>query len=285
MDDENVPEVSRSEGREPDEPSPQGGGDAGAAAEGGEAAPEDAEAQEREHRELTLSRFAATAGYVAERTEVQLPELRERAERFLLPLSGEERALDAGTGAGALALALSGLVAEVVGCDVVPELLEQARRLAGEDHPNVRFVEGDLLDLPFPTASFDLVGTLRTFHHLTHPERALAELVRVTKANGRLLVIDQLAPLDPMRALELDRFERVRDPSHARKLSDQDMRSLFDMNGLRLLRQQIVAEERDVDSFLASAGCSGERLEQARRLAPGSSLVVETGWYLLERSV
>jgi ubiquinone/menaquinone biosynthesis C-methylase UbiE len=263
VDDENVREVSQSQ--------PSTG--------------PDEEARARAQREAVQSRYGETAERLAQRTETQVPALRERAERFLLPLSGRERALDAGTGAGALALALAGLVGEVVACDVVPELLEQARRLAGDAHPNLSFVEGDLLALPFPPASFDLVGTLRTFHHVLHPERALAELVRVTKANGRLLVIDQLAPLDPMRALELDRFERVRDPSHTRKLSDQDMRSLFDMNGLRLVRQEIVVEQRDVDTFLADAGCSGAALERARLLAPGSSFLVETGWYLLERRV
>jgi ubiquinone/menaquinone biosynthesis C-methylase UbiE len=287
MDGEDVPEVSRSE-LEPEEGTVDAEHDAEARRDSGGAGAgprTDLEARERAQREAVLRRFAEIAERVAEQTEAQLPALRERVARFLLPLSGRERALDAGTGAGALALALSDLVAEVGACDVVPALLEQARRLAGDRHPNVSFVEGDLLALPFPAASFDLVGTLTTFHHLLHPERALAELVRVTKANGRLLIIDHLAPLDPMRALELDRFERVRDPSHARKLSDQDMRSLFDMNGLRLIRQQIVAEQRDVASFLADAGCSGTALERARSLAPGSSLVVETGWYLLERSL
>jgi ubiquinone/menaquinone biosynthesis C-methylase UbiE len=283
VDDRNVPKVSRARSRR----GRAGGGAAAGAGQGtsGSEPETGAEERERAQREAVLSRFARPATRVAERTELQLPVLRERAQRFLLPLSGRERALDAGTGAGALALALSGLVGEVVACDVVPELLEQARELAGETHPNVSFVEGDLLALPFPPASFDLVGTLRTFHHVIHPERALAELVRVTKANGRLLVIDQLAPLDPMRALELDRFERVRDPSHARNLSDQDMRSLFDMNGLRLIRQEVVSEQRDIDSFLADAGCLGAEFERARSLAPGSSLVVATGWYLLERSV
>ncbi|MGZ4360528.1 MAG: methyltransferase domain-containing protein [Gaiellaceae bacterium] len=246
---------------------------------------EEGQRSERAQQEAVQTRFGETAERLAARTEAQLPLLGERAARFLLPLSGREQALDAGTGAGALALALSSLVAEVVACDVVPELLAQARLLAGDSHPNVRFVEGDLLSLPFASASFDLVGTLRTFHHLMHPERALSELVRVTRPNGRLLVIDQLAPLDPMRALELDRFERVRDPSHTRTLSDQDMRSLFDMNGLRLVRQQILPEHRDAEGFLGDAGCSGERLEQARRLAPGSGFTIETGWYLLERSL
>ena len=60
---------------------------------------------------------------------------------------------------------------EVVGVDIVPELLEQARKRA-EQLPNVTFVEGDSTKLPFEYGSFDLAGTLRTLHHT--PAAAIA---------------------------------------------------------------------------------------------------------------
>ena len=242
-------------------------------------------ADDREQRnEVVRARFALAAKHFAERAREQAPLIGERAARLLAPLRGDERVLDAGTGAGALALGLAPLVGEIVGCDIVPELLTEAKKLAS-GLPNVSFVESDIFALPFETGSFDIVGTIRTLHHLGRPERAFSELVRVTRPNGRLLVIDQLAPPDPLRALEIDRFERARDPSHARTLSDQDMRGLFDMNGLALLRQEIVAEERDLEHFLDGAGCEGEERERVRRLAPGPTFTVEVGWYVLERRV
>jgi len=237
-----------------------------------------------ERQEVVRARFAPAAGHFAERAREQAPRISERAARLLAPLRGDERALDAGTGAGALALGLAPLVGEVVGCDIVPELLAEARKLAA-GLPNVSFAAGDIFALPFDTGSFDIVGTIRTLHHLERPEKAIPELVRVTRPNGRLLVVDQLAPLDPPRAAEIDRFERARDPSHARTLSDQDMRGLFDMNGLTLLRQEVVSELRDLESFLDGAGCEGEERERVRRLAPGATFAVETGWYVLERRV
>jgi ubiquinone/menaquinone biosynthesis C-methylase UbiE len=239
----------------------------------------------REQRnEVVRARFASAAEHFAKRAREQSPLITERAARLLAPLRGDERALDAGTGAGALALGLAPLVGEIVGCDIVPELLAEARKLAS-GLANASFVEGDIFALPFETASFDIAGTLRTLHHLEHPERVIPELVRVTRPGGRLLVIDQLAPLDPLRALEIDRFERARDPSHARTLSDQDMHGMFDMNGLTLLRQEVVAEERDLEHFLDGAGCEGEKRERVRRLAPGPTFTVEVGWYVLERRV
>jgi len=238
---------------------------------------------EEEWNEIVRARFGLAAEHFAERAREQAPQISERAARLLAPLRGDERALDAGTGAGALALGLAPLVGEVVGCDIVPELLAEARKLAA-DVANASFIEGDLFDLPFEDASFDIVGTLRTLHHVDRPEQALRELVRVAKPNGRLLIVDQLAPPDPRRARELDRFERARDRSHARTLSDREMRELFAANGLTFLRGEIVSTERELESFLDSAGCVGEERERAHRLAPGPTFTVELGWYVLERS-
>jgi SAM-dependent methyltransferase len=95
--------------------------------------------------------------------------------------------------------------------------------------------------LPFSRGAFDLTVTIGTLHHVRRPELAVAELVRVTRLGGRLLVADQLAPIDPLQAIELDRLERERDPAHTRLLPDADMRGFFDANGLVLLRSEVQA--------------------------------------------
>jgi ubiquinone/menaquinone biosynthesis C-methylase UbiE len=226
-----------------------------------------------------VNRFARTADLVAARQDARAAELEEQVVAFVQP-RGDERALDSGTGAGALALALAPHVAEVVGVDVEPELLARARDRAPA---NVTFEEADATRLPFPDASFDLSGTLRTLHHVHRPEVAIAELVRVTRRGGRLLVVDQLAPLDPLEALAVDRFERARDPDHQRLLSDHDLRHLFEANRLVLERERRVTERRPVAGFLDLAGCEGDAREAALALAPhGPDLfVVEVAWYLL----
>lgn len=197
---------------------------------------------------------------------------------------GDERALDVGTGAGALALALAPIVGEVVGVDRVPELLEHARERAS-GLANVTFVEADAEHLPFDDFSFDLAGTLRTLHHVHRPEVVLAELVRVTRPGGRVLVIDQIAPVDPLAAIELDRFERARDPGHARLLPDVDLRQLFEANSLVLLRDRREVERRPLDAYLDLAGCTGDARERAAALSPDgpAAYTAELGWYLLER--
>jgi SAM-dependent methyltransferase len=231
-------------------------------------------------QDATRERFGRTAERIAALQDARAPELGQKILRFVAP-RGDERTLDSGTGSGALAFALAPQVREVVGVDLVPELLEQARKRA-EQLSNVSFVEGDATKLPFGYGEFDLAGTLRTLHHIGRPELVVAELARVTRARGRVLVVDQIAPVDPAAAAELNRFERARDPSHTRTLADVDLRGLFESNGLVLVRAEYERESRDLDTYLDLAGCEGEARERARTLAP-PGYTADLGWYLLEK--
>ena len=228
------------------------------------------------------ARFAATAGLVAAHADERAAWLADWVRRFVEP-QGDERALDAGTGTGAVAFALAPLVREVVGVDLVPELLVEARSRAGP-FPNVDFVEGDITSLSFDAASFDLVGTVSTIHHIQRPELVVAELARVTRPGGTVFVADQIAPVDPLAALDLNRFEHARDPSHARVLADVDLRYLFDSNDLVLRRAEFVTERRELEPYFDRAGCTGEARERAQALAPeGDAYTATIGWYLLSR--
>jgi ubiquinone/menaquinone biosynthesis C-methylase UbiE len=231
-------------------------------------------------QDATRERFARTADRIAALQDARAAELEEKILR-LVSLASDERALDSGSGAGALAFALAPHVREVVAVDLVPELLEQGRK-RGERFPNVSFVEGDATKLPFDAGAFDLAGSLRTLHHIARPELAVAELARVTRPSGRVLVVDQIAPVDPLGALELNAFERARDPSHARALADIDLRHLFEANELVLLRADYDREPRELGTYLDLAGCEGEARARAEGLAP-RPYVAELGWYLLEK--
>lgn len=227
----------------------------------------------------SADRFARTANRVAALQDARAERLAEQVRELVRP-RGDERALDVGTGAGALAFALAPLVRDVVGLDPVPELLALARERA---RPNTEFVEGDGTALPFPDGAFDLAGTHRTLHHVAQPERVVAELARVTRPGGRVLVVDQLAPGDAAAAAALQEFETVRDPSHVRLLTDGELRELFAATGLSLLRERHEEERRDLAAYLDLAGCAGDRRARAEALAGTDPhvLAAGVGWYLL----
>lgn len=210
----------------------------------------------------------------AERAEALAQRLTE-----LVTVTGDERVLDVGAGTGAFAFALAPRVREVVALERDEALADRARR---EAPPNVEVLLGDGEHLPFDDFSFDMALTARTLHHTPRPELIVAELARVTRPRGTLLVVDQLAPVDPLAAFELNRFEHARDSSTTRFLSDGDLRALFDANGLVLRRDRIAHEPRDLERYLDLAGCEGPQRERARALAPaGYEQVI--GWYVLTR--
>jgi SAM-dependent methyltransferase len=207
--------------------------------------------------------------------------LEQRVVDLLAPFSGDERALDSGCGAGALSFAFAPHVREVVGIDESPDLLAAGRELAPA---NVTLVEGDATALPFEYGEFALAGSLRVLHHVRRPELVVAELARVTRRGGRVLIVDQLGDVDPLLSLERDRFERARDPSHTRLLSDADIRGLLDANSLVTTRNEIIPEEYDLELYLDLVGLEGPERRRVENLAPGPKYQIDVGWYVASKA-
>jgi SAM-dependent methyltransferase len=212
--------------------------------------------------------------------EARASELAERVRRLLGPFTGNEFCLDSGCGTGALAFALAPRVGEVVAVDAREDYLEAGRELAPD---NVRFQEGDATALPFGYATFDISGSLRVLHHVRRPELAVSELARVTRPGGRLLIADQLGSVDPLRNLEQDRFERMRDSSHQRLLPDADVRGFLDANDLVLLSHEVVREHVDLEERFALAETPEEERVRLRGLAPAAVYEIEVGWYVARK--
>ena len=111
----------------------------------------------------------------------------------LLELREGRRILEVGCGAGDDARAMAALVrpgGEVVAVDGSRAMLDEARKRADGCGLPVRFQLGDAQRLDFSNASFDGCRCDRTFMHLDDPRRALAEMARVTRPGGRVVVYE-----------------------------------------------------------------------------------------------
>jgi demethylmenaquinone methyltransferase / 2-methoxy-6-polyprenyl-1,4-benzoquinol methylase len=103
--------------------------------------------------------------------------------------------VDLATGTGDLALALQKKLpdAEIAGVDFLPEMLELAQRKGVS-----QTVLADAMDLPFAEASFDCVTIAFGLRNMENWGRALAEMSRVLKTNGHLLVLEFSLPTAPI---------------------------------------------------------------------------------------
>jgi demethylmenaquinone methyltransferase/2-methoxy-6-polyprenyl-1,4-benzoquinol methylase len=105
----------------------------------------------------------------------------------------DERILDlaAGTGTSSVAIAKSG--AHVVAADFSPGMIEVGKAKHGTD-PLVEFVQADATKLPFADNSFDAVTMSFGLRNVVQPKKALAELYRVTKPGGRIVICEFSTP-------------------------------------------------------------------------------------------
>jgi SAM-dependent methyltransferase len=156
----------------------------------------------------------------------------KEAAFFLPHLRPGMRLLDVGCGPGSITLGLAGVVGPgvVVGIDVDPTQVEQARALALErGATNVRFEVADLYRLPFPDGSFDAAFAHTVIMGLREPVRALVELRRVLRPDGMAGLRDPdlgteiLAPTTPLLDQRRTLLLRVRehnggDPFAGRRL-------------------------------------------------------------------
>lgn len=109
-----------------------------------------------------------------------------------LGLSGGDTAIDVGSGPGFMTRELAGVVGpdgKVLGIDVSEPMLAMAARHC-EGLAQVSFRKGDVLDLPLDDKSVDGAAIMQVLAYVEDLEGALAELARVLKPGGRLVVMD-----------------------------------------------------------------------------------------------
>ena len=114
------------------------------------------------------------------------PSALELLERISVPAGAEM--LDVACGAGQISIPAARAGARVTGVDIATNSIERARARAQDEGLDARFDEGDAEMLPYEGASFDVVASLFGAMFAPRPERVAAELVRVCRPGGRIVM-------------------------------------------------------------------------------------------------
>jgi ubiquinone/menaquinone biosynthesis C-methylase UbiE len=166
----------------------------------------------------------------------------------------EEWVLDMGCGTGLLTRAIEQKTKRVVGLDLTHQMLEEAKLQSRKQGKSILFLQGDGHQLPFLDGQFDCIMTRLTVHHFPQPLKILKELVRVLKPNGRLIISDIVANMDPQKQKKHNEVEQLRDPSHVKFLNETELQELIKKAGLEIQETKKWETERRIDEWMGIIG-------------------------------
>ncbi|MBE9060281.1 class I SAM-dependent methyltransferase [cf. Phormidesmis sp. LEGE 11477] len=152
-----------------------------------------------------------------------------------IPVSAHILDVACGTGELERLLLTDNLKQSISGIDISEQMLAEARqKLKG--FPNVTFKRGTASQLPFPDRSFDIVVSASSFHYFPEPKKALAEVNRVLKPNGQVIILDWCK--DFLLCRLCDWFLKRFDPAHQQCYTEAEFHALLENSGLRVQRSQ-----------------------------------------------
>lgn len=177
------------------------------------------------------------AGFESEKLHLSKQEYLDYTVRMTAPQKTDS-VLEVAAGTCVCGRSIALYADHVICLDATPAMLEVGKaecEKAGIS--NISFIKGFAEELPFLDSSFDIVISRLAFHHFAGVEEPFKEMARVLKPGGKLVMIDMIAGDEALRD-EVDRIERLRDPSHVRDLTLSEMRNLYAANGISLKSQE-----------------------------------------------
>jgi SAM-dependent methyltransferase len=171
--------------------------------------------------------------------------------------------IDLACGPGVVSRATAARVGSVTGVDLTPAMVEEAKRRASEEGiGNVDFALGDVTAVDFGDDRFDGAITRLSLHHIPAPGRVVAEMARLVRPGGLVLVSDIVADRDRDANAWREEIERLRDPSHWACHTQESLRAMGEAAGLVLEEEKLIPIDIDFDDWLerGSGGAGASEL-------------------------
>ena len=163
----------------------------------------------------------------------------KRAFNFMaieqMRLSGNENVLEIAAGTCAFGRMIAPHVTHITEFDATAAMLAVGR----QENEKARIKEG----------TFNLVVSRLAFHHFVNPDIVIKEMRRVLKSDGKIVIADMIARNEPYRKIA-DEYERLRDPSHVRCLSEKEFILLAKKYGFTVLHKSLIDIPMDLNVWL-----------------------------------
>jgi ubiquinone/menaquinone biosynthesis C-methylase UbiE len=212
---------------------------------------------DREHTSVVREEFERAAPVFARRTAGRFDHLDVPAFSRVRP---GETVIEVGAGTGNFLSLFAPVASRLVACDLTPGML----RVAREGNPRMLLVAGNGARLPFDDGSIELVTSAHAMHHIPEPVPVLREMRRVTRPEGRVLVVDLAAPEDPDEAARADEVMTIRDPSHATSLTVGALREALTEAGLKVTDERVVDRRGKVSNWMWPGEFPEDRIASVR---------------------
>ncbi len=154
-------------------------------------------------------------------------------------------ALDVCCGSGVVGASFRPHVKKVIGLDLTPQMVNLAKTRLDE------VVQGNVYQIPFPDASFDLVCTREVLHLLPYPERPVSEIFRVLKPGGQF-VVGQILPFGAADAAWMYRVFKKKQPLIYNMFQEEDFRELLLQAGFVDLQMKEMNVWESIDVWINS---------------------------------